>query len=151
MAALYDGDVLLFDCLSVHLSVCLLWNLLSHSLCGSTWWRAVVSDTLVSSSVAVIILRNKNHITVLQYSKVVRYGRLRSSKLVWMKSPYATFYWSSIFECSLTYMLTRGVKLELFHKRSLKFRNKLLTDVEIDSRQSWHAIHWWWVVSVHND
>ena len=45
----------------------------------------------------------------------------------------------------------KDVKLELFCNRSLNFQNQLLTDDRIDSRQSWHAIRWWWLVSVHND
>jgi len=35
--ALRDGGVLLFVCSFVSSLVCLLWNMLSHSLCGSTW------------------------------------------------------------------------------------------------------------------
>ena len=51
MRALRDGDVLLSNSLSVRSSVCRLWNLLSHSLRGSTWrWAEafrIESDILV--------------------------------------------------------------------------------------------------------
>ena len=44
--------MMLFICLSVRLFVCRLWNLWSHSLGDSTWWRAgayrIESDTHVS-------------------------------------------------------------------------------------------------------
>ena len=59
--ALRDGDVLLFACLFACLLVaCCLWNLLSHSLRGSTWRLAAAyridSDTLQAPLLSVMCL-----------------------------------------------------------------------------------------------
>ena len=48
-------------------------------------------------------------------------------------------------------LLFRDVKLELFCNQSLSCCNRLLTDDQVDGRQSWHVKCCWWVVSVCND
>jgi len=52
---------------------------------------------------------------------------------------------------TVSLIVRRDVKLGLSDRRSLNFHNRLLTDDQIDSRQLWHVICWWWVVSVHNN